>query len=216
MGEVAGCRLKGFHPHSKDPPQFTVRTAVNMKINSYMCHLSQICIKYWYHTRNTFKEVKHRFFSICRFASTLWWRTRKRQFWTSGDRGRKGNISVSANHWAYLYLSLLEGFFVFIYFTKRYCETESPSATQFAVSRFSEVIEMFQWCFVFFLGHHALSVRGQVFFKNVVLSLSSRGRPLSRHAVVWGCYNVNWFQDILKGSCVFVWFAFWYHLQSSF
>uniref|UniRef100_A0A8C1S1U5 STAM binding protein-like 1 n=1 Tax=Cyprinus carpio TaxID=7962 RepID=A0A8C1S1U5_CYPCA len=26
MGEVAGCRLKGFHPHSKDPPLFTVRT----------------------------------------------------------------------------------------------------------------------------------------------------------------------------------------------
>ncbi|XP_036428909.1 AMSH-like protease [Colossoma macropomum] len=24
MGEVAGCRLKGFHPHSKDPPLFTV------------------------------------------------------------------------------------------------------------------------------------------------------------------------------------------------
>lgn len=25
MSEVAGCRLKGFHPHSKDPPLFTVR-----------------------------------------------------------------------------------------------------------------------------------------------------------------------------------------------
>uniref|UniRef100_A0A672P7D4 STAM binding protein like 1 n=1 Tax=Sinocyclocheilus grahami TaxID=75366 RepID=A0A672P7D4_SINGR len=24
MGEVAGCRLKGFHPHSKDPPLFTI------------------------------------------------------------------------------------------------------------------------------------------------------------------------------------------------
>ncbi|XP_030631325.1 AMSH-like protease [Chanos chanos] len=24
MGEVAGCRMKGFHPHSKDPPLFTI------------------------------------------------------------------------------------------------------------------------------------------------------------------------------------------------
>ncbi|KAG5262844.1 hypothetical protein AALO_G00279520 [Alosa alosa] len=31
MGEVAGCRLKGFHPHSKDPPLFTICKHVVVK-----------------------------------------------------------------------------------------------------------------------------------------------------------------------------------------
>ncbi|XP_051522806.1 AMSH-like protease isoform X1 [Myxocyprinus asiaticus] len=31
MGEVAGCRLKGFHPHSKDPPLFTICKHVVLK-----------------------------------------------------------------------------------------------------------------------------------------------------------------------------------------
>ncbi|XP_021431431.2 AMSH-like protease isoform X1 [Oncorhynchus mykiss] len=31
MGEVAGCRLKGFHPHSKDPPLFSICRHVVIK-----------------------------------------------------------------------------------------------------------------------------------------------------------------------------------------
>ncbi|TSK14631.1 AMSH-like protease [Bagarius yarrelli] len=30
MSEVAGCRLKGFHPHRKDPPLFTVRPSATL------------------------------------------------------------------------------------------------------------------------------------------------------------------------------------------
>uniref|UniRef100_A0A3B4Z252 STAM binding protein-like 1 n=1 Tax=Stegastes partitus TaxID=144197 RepID=A0A3B4Z252_9TELE len=35
MSEVSGCRLKGFHPHSKEPPLFTVRTALCL----LLCHV---------------------------------------------------------------------------------------------------------------------------------------------------------------------------------
>ncbi|XP_031416758.1 AMSH-like protease isoform X2 [Clupea harengus] len=36
MGEVAGCRLKGFHPHSKDPPLFTICKHVVVKDSKTM------------------------------------------------------------------------------------------------------------------------------------------------------------------------------------
>ncbi|XP_043109641.1 AMSH-like protease isoform X1 [Puntigrus tetrazona] len=65
MGEVAGCRLKGFHPHSKDPPLFTVRTLCscckyeNQQLS--VPSVTNVDIK----TVIPFREVKHIFLCVC-------------------------------------------------------------------------------------------------------------------------------------------------------
>uniref|UniRef100_A0A3B4XGG4 STAM binding protein like 1 n=1 Tax=Seriola lalandi dorsalis TaxID=1841481 RepID=A0A3B4XGG4_SERLL len=44
MSEVSGCRLKGFHPHSKEPPLFTVSTFLLLWFSELryltLCHIS--------------------------------------------------------------------------------------------------------------------------------------------------------------------------------
>src|SRR4029434_9512621 len=44
MGEVAGCRLKGFHPHSKDPPLFTVSHTLRVSVCVSVCVCVCVCV----------------------------------------------------------------------------------------------------------------------------------------------------------------------------
>ncbi len=159
--------------------------------------------------------MKHRFFSICRFASTLWWRTRKRQFWTSGDRGRKETFQYRQtieNIYIFLYL---KAFLYLFILQKGTVKHNLPQLHSLLWAGLVKLLRCSNGLLCFFRSSCAFCSWPGVFQKCCAV-LSWRGRPLSRHTVVWGCYNVNWFQNILKGSCLFVWFAFWYHLQFSF
>lgn len=101
MGEVAGCRLKGFHPHSKDPPLFTVRTLCSCckyeHRQLYVPSVTNVDIK----SETPLEKWKIVFFylQICKHIVV---KDSKTTVLDLRWQRKRGNISVSANHWAYL------------------------------------------------------------------------------------------------------------------
>lgn len=111
MSEVSVCRLKGFHPHSKEPPLFSVRslfcnwtrdtTPPDLGQSQPGTTLSERPTPVLVFERPTLILVRKRPFkcwtvplriwtlSLCcplRCANTWFWRTQRSACWTSGDR----------------------------------------------------------------------------------------------------------------------------------
>lgn len=160
MGEVAGCRLKGFHPHSKDPPLFTVR------IFWTSCEYGnqKLFIPFYLKNHNAESETHLEKWNISNFFLFADLQAHCGERLKNDSPGPQVTEEDGKYQYQqtienfYLYLSLLEGFFVFIYFTKRYCD-RTP---QLRCLLWAGLVKLVFFCF-FFLDHHhhALFVRGQ-------------------------------------------------------
>lgn len=200
-----------------------------MKIS--FCTVYAFCCECWHQKWNTIREVKNCFFylQICKHIVV---KDSKTTVLDLRWQRKRGNTSISANHWEYLFISFFTWRLFCIYlFYKKVLWNWIPQLHSLLWAGLLKLLRCSNGVLCF-LDHHALFVCGQVFFKNVVVrlyclvwsellfgSLSSRWRHLSRHTM--RLLQCELFSGIFKRKlCVcdleLIYIDIhWYHLQFS-
>lgn len=139
-----------------------------MKIS--FCTVHAFCCECWHQKWNTIREVKNYFFylQICKHIVV---KDSKTTVLDLRWQRKRGNTSVSANHWEYLFISFFTWRLFCIYlFYKKVLWNWIPQLHSLLWAGLLKLLRCSNGVLCF-LDHYALFVCGQVFFKNVVVRL---------------------------------------------